>query len=342
MKYIDDIVWWIPIKKLRNSIRTYLLNKINREEKLIQCLNKISEDNVNILKYLNESYINNQNILKYLNEIVISNKDILNYLNKNFKILKIQEDTHPIYLLRKKSASNTALYIENNNNKAVMFYDKFQLLKFSLETIKENFNTQEYNSGLFLEFGVFKGETINFCSKILNDTTFYGFDSFEGLPENWYGWSFKKKSFDTNGELPNKNNNVSFIKGYFENTLPPFMQEHINQNILFIHIDCDLYSSTKTILNNIINNIIPGTIIVFDEYFNYPNWEENEYKAFKEFCNEYGITYEYIGFADQQAAIKIIRAEQSRAEQIIYINYYYNNTIIDNKLQPMLQYNIAA
>ena len=328
MKYIDDIVWWIPIKKLRNAIRTYLINKINMEKEIINYLKEISSSNKNIIKYLNDNSI--------------QNKDIINNLNKNFKMLKAQEDLHPLYLLRKKAALNTVEYIENNNNKAVMFYDKFQLLKFALENVLENFNNEDVTIGLFLEFGVFKGTTINFCSKILNNITFYGFDSFEGLPDNWYGWICKKKDFDINGQLPNKNDNVFFIKGYFENTIPIFIKENKEKQILFMHIDCDLYTSTKTILENVSNNIVSGTIIVFDEYFNYPNWEYNEYKAFQEFCYKYNISYEYIGFADQQVAVKIIRAEQSRAEQsraeqsraVICKDYIYiNNITLTNKLQ---------
>ena len=125
MKYIDDIVWWIPIKKLRNAIRTYLINKINMEKEIINYLKEISSSNKNIIKYLNDNSI--------------QNKDIINNLNKNFKMLKAQEDLHPLYLLRKKAALNTVEYIENNNNKAVMFYDKFQLLKFALENVLEKF-----------------------------------------------------------------------------------------------------------------------------------------------------------------------------------------------------------
>jgi hypothetical protein len=57
---------------------------------------------------------------------------------------------------------------------------------------------------------------------------------------------------------------------------------------------------------------VPGTIIVFDEYFNYPNWEEHEYKAFQEFIGESGLGYRYLGFARQQVAVRIEAARQEK------------------------------
>jgi hypothetical protein len=50
----------------------------------------------------------------------------------------------------------------------------------------------------------------------------------------------------------------------------------------------------------------PGTLIVFDEYFNYPNWERHEFKAWQEFVARHKITYEYLAFARQQVAVRIL------------------------------------
>ena len=73
----------------------------------------------------------------------------------------------------------------------------------------------------------------------------------------------------------------------------------------FLHIDCDLYSSTQTIFNLLSDRIVPGTVILFDEYFNFPNWENHEFKAFQEFVAEKGVKYTYLGFARQQVAVRI-------------------------------------
>ena len=63
-----------------------------------------------------------------------------------------------------------------------------------------------------------------------------------------------------------------------------------------MYIDCDLYSSTITILENFHSRIKTGTIIVFDEYFNYPEWQEGEYKAFTEYIERSDFSFEYIGY----------------------------------------------
>ena len=73
----------------------------------------------------------------------------------------------------------------------------------------------------------------------------------------------------------------------------------------FIHLDCDLYSASKTVLSLLAPRLKSGTIILFDEYFNYPNWEHHEFKAFREIVAEHGIKYSYLGFARQQVAVRI-------------------------------------
>ena len=108
----------------------------------------------------------------------------------------------------------------------------------------------------------------------------YGFDSFEGLPEEWY--HLVRRVISTDGNLPKVNDNNSF-KGIFDSSLPDFKNTDYYQSkdsIAFLHIDCDLYSSTLTVLNELKDKIKPGTIILFDEYFNYTGWQHHEYKAF--------------------------------------------------------------
>ena len=87
-----------------------------------------------------------------------------------------------------------------------------------------------------------------------------------------------------------------------------FIKEKGDFKVAFIHSDSDLYSSTKTTLDNLKGRIQKGTVIVFDEYLNYPGWEENEFKAFQEFIQETGLKYEYIGyvFNAKQTAVRIL------------------------------------
>jgi len=147
---------------------------------------------------------------------------------------------------------------------------------------------------LWLEFGVATGNTINYISSFTNDTV-YGFDSFEGLPEKWRD-GFNKGHFNRYGYFPPVNNNVSLVKGWFNNSIEPFIKNH-NKKISFIHIDCDLYSSTKCIFDTLKNYIDNDCIIIFDELVNYPGFdgETGELKAFYEFITENKVDYEWIG-----------------------------------------------
>jgi hypothetical protein len=117
---------------------------------------------------------------------------------------------------------------------------------YPLKYVFENMNLQHKIKTLWLEFGVAYGNTVNYISKFTNDKV-YGFDSFVGLPEKWRD-GYEKGFFNLNGELPEVNRNVELIKGWFNETLPQFIQTH-NKKVSFIHIDADLYSSTKCIFD---------------------------------------------------------------------------------------------
>ncbi len=155
-----------------------------------------------------------------------------------------------------------------------------------------------------MEFGVFKGDSLDFIATYNPTRTVYGFDSFMGLPERWT--CDPAGMFSTNGPLPEVKPNVRLVEGWFEDTVPRFTEEH-KENCSFVHIDCDLYSSTKTVLDGLWDRIVPGTVIVFDEYFNYPGWQQHEFRAFQEFTDAYGVEYEYIGYCQkgQHVAVKI-------------------------------------
>ena len=83
-----------------------------------------------------------------------------------------------------------------------------------------------------------------------------------------------------------------------------FLDQH-DGPVAFVHIDSDLYSSAKTILDNLAPRIEPGTIIVFNEYFNYPNWKQHEYRAFQEFCDTNRVGYRYLCWAMYEVAVEI-------------------------------------
>lgn len=169
------------------------------------------------------------------------------------------------------------------------------------------FSLDSLPDGLCLEFGTYKGDSINMLAKLQPERHFFGFDSFVGLPETWTTGS-REGAFSVGGRLPKVRCNVSLIKGFFDQTLPGFVSEHSDEKVAFIHNDSDLYSSTVTIFENLRRMIIPGTVIAFDEYYNYSEWQEGECKAFMEFTEKYQIRFEYIGYIrmGSQVAVRIL------------------------------------
>jgi predicted O-methyltransferase YrrM len=159
--------------------------------------------------------------------------------------------------------------------------------------------------GLALEFGVFSGHSINHIASALPDRTIYGFDSFQGLPESWT--STTATGHFAQDFLPPVRENVELIVGWFDRTLPGFLDTH-PEKVAFLHVDCDLYLSTQTVLAQLRDRIVPGTITVFDEYFNYPGWKRHEFQAFQEFVKHRRIRYEYIGLVPsfEQVAVRIL------------------------------------
>ncbi|GHU03906.1 hypothetical protein FACS1894205_1240 [Alphaproteobacteria bacterium] len=188
--------------------------------------------------------------------------------------------------MQRRAFTETEDFIEKNMPDAVFPDTRERLLEFSLQKVTTD--------GLFMEFGVWKGYSINVISKIKSEKTIYGFDSFYGLPEDWTGYTALKGRFSTDGILPDVNKNVVLIKGLFEDTLPAFLDSNKNTPVAFLHCDADLYTSTKTILKFLGDRITAGTVIVFDEFFNYPGWRRHEYKAFKEFCQERNVYFRYL------------------------------------------------
>ena len=158
--------------------------------------------------------------------------------------------------------------------------------------------------GLVLEFGVYNGKSIRNIASIV-DTEVHGFDSFEGIPENWN--DEPSGSYSANGELPDVPSNVTLHQGWFEDTIPKFINANSGP-IRFMNIDCDLYSSTKTIFDLLGPQIVSGTVIVFDEYIGYKSWKDDEFKAFQEAVSHYQWNYEILSFsfATKQVALKIL------------------------------------
>lgn len=169
-----------------------------------------------------------------------------------------------------------------------------------------------------LEFGVYKGKTIKQLRKTLSDDwIIYGFDSFIGLPEDWEGTDQVKHSFSREGMIPDIPR-VKFMKGWFTETIPVYLQE--SQPIALLHIDCDLYSSTKTVLESLNHLIVPSTVIVFDEWYynhlNIPQNRQHEQKAFYEWAATYQRSFRLLPALEDERQIVLITEPELIPEHI--------------------------
>ena len=159
------------------------------------------------------------------------------------------------------------------------------------------------DEGLALEFGVRFGTSIRLISELVEQEV-HGFDSFEGLPETRN--QNPKGAYSTKGVIPSVPDNVILHNGWFEETLPNFIDQH-QAPIRFMNIDCDIFSSTKTIFDLLAKQIRTGTVIVFDEYIGNYNWREDEFRAFQEAVLSNGWEYEYLcfSFMTKQVVVRI-------------------------------------
>ncbi len=155
---------------------------------------------------------------------------------------------------------------------------RFGLYKFILEN---EINDQPIN---YLEFGVADGETISWWSNALinKNTKLYGFDTFEGLPEDW--GIYKKGSFSTHGKIPLvADERVKFYKGLFQHTLTNFLPDLKNDQRNVVLLDADLYGSTLFVLATIAPYLKKNDIIIFDEFLA----PQHEFLAYYNFCESF-------------------------------------------------------
>lgn len=152
--------------------------------------------------------------------------------------------------------------------------------------------------GVLAEFGVFSGTTLRWMAEAFPARRFLGFDSFRGLPADWRG--YKSFDFDRGGAPPEVPPNVELVIGPFEETVPRFAADP--PPIALAHIDCDIYESARLVLSALAPHLVPGTILVFDEYFNYPGFREHEFRACAEFLAETGRGIEWLTYSGERAA----------------------------------------
>ncbi len=187
-------------------------------------------------------------------------------------------------------------YLKRCEPLPVMLGNSLDVFKFAIQQARAD--------GLVMEFGVYQGTSIRQLAGLVTSTV-HGFDSFEGIPEQWN--DEKAGSYSTDGFLPNVPDNVVLHRGWFEQTVPAFF-EGCSEPVRLLNIDCDLYSSTKTVLDACARQILEGSVLVFDEFIGNFSWRQDEFKAFEEAVAKYGWKFEVICFCfvTKQVAIRIV------------------------------------
>jgi O-methyltransferase len=168
--------------------------------------------------------------------------------------------------------------------------------------VSDKFNLDK-NSFDYFEFGVAGGHSFrwwvsNSCNR---ECRFYGFDTFEGLPEDW--GTFSKS--DMAASVPVMDDSrVKFSKGLFQDTVPGFLKDYDNPygKLKVIHLDADLFSATLFALTSLAPFLRKGDILIFDE-FNVPN---HEFLAFRLFSDSYYIKTRLLGAVNNYLQVALI------------------------------------
>tara|TARA_B100000902_G_C27322131_1_gene925431 strand:- start:5664 stop:6392 length:729 start_codon:yes stop_codon:yes gene_type:complete len=217
-------------------------------------------------------------ILRKLSQQHLYEKISLNYLYKkkigHFLIDKVFQDK--------------AIYIPSKSDYYVECFDYIK----------------KFNNSLFLEFGVGDGETAKIISECFADKQIYGFDSFNGFkdepPKNSFWESFQTKF--KNRKIPILPKNYNLIEGYLEDTFEKFMSEKDSEKIenFVIHYDMDVYEPAKLILN-FLRKSKKKSIVMFDEFYNYEDFEKHEWRAFYEEIICYNVPNKMLFYTDSSS-----------------------------------------
>ena len=218
--------------------------------------------------------------------------ELRQYLAREFRFVEFLRER------ARRSAVQSFDFIDAEMRDALFHVDQFAVLRGKRDIIAPT-------GDVILDFGVYKGESTRKLSAIFPELLIHGFDSFEGLPEDW-NHAIKGGFSDADGKIPAAPANCVFHKGWFDATVPAWAAQYPDAKIALLRIDCDLYSSTKTIFDGIGPMIGSGSWICFDELIGYYGWQGHEHKAFQEFLAARSLRAEYIAYGLTYAIARIV------------------------------------
>jgi predicted O-methyltransferase YrrM len=196
------------------------------------------------------------------------------------------------------AAAASARFAAREMPTARAFHDPLSTLRYAVEIAPAG--------GLALEFGVFRGRSLEVIAEGRGRRDVYGFDSFQGLPEDFRP-HVRAGAFATTA-LPEVDG-AELVVGWFQDTLPGFLADHPGP-VSLLHVDGDLYSSAVTVLEHVGPRLVPGAVVVFDEFFNFPGWEQHEFRAWQEHLERTGarVAYEAYTSNDEQVVVRVLDA----------------------------------
>ncbi|MGY1835161.1 class I SAM-dependent methyltransferase [Blastococcus sp. SYSU DS0510] len=197
----------------------------------------------------------------------------------------------------REAALSSARWVRQAMPTGREFHDPESTLRYALELAPPG--------GMALEFGVFQGRSLRIIAAAREGREVYGFDSFQGLPAD-YRPHVRAGAFAVD-RIPEVEG-AELVTGWFDETLPGFLDQHPGP-VHFLHVDGDLYSSAVTVLSLVGPRLVAGSVVLFDEYFNYPGWQEGgEHLAWQEYLEASGATvcYEAYTSNNEQVVARIV------------------------------------
>ena len=281
-----------------NSLGIIFTELGNNIKKAKSCFEKAIEINPNYV----DIYWNLHSLVSNIDEAIEILKKLIHIDNNHFNAKSMLACLEYF----KGNHKNFNNLINSNDSYIRSFKWVFSLPKLP----KLFFNKKDFFDGVaaisdksrpFYEFGVWNGVSFKYLINTFGRG--FGFDTFTGIPEKWH--DNPAGTYSSFGSIPQISGG-EFIVGKFEDTLPKFFSKKRSVASL-INFDADLYSSTICALNNTKDIIDEDTILVFDEFLMNDRWEEDEYKALEEFCNNFNFSYDVlaVSFYTKQIGVKL-------------------------------------
>ncbi|MBW4719624.1 class I SAM-dependent methyltransferase [Saccharothrix obliqua] len=230
----------------------------------------------------------------------------LDRVSDDLRRFEVRSRRDIVFAGEREAAADSARFVRDEMTAAPHFDHPRATLEHALTLVEAR--------GMALEFGVYAGATLEVIASALAGREVYGFDSFQGLPEHWRS-GFPAGAFDV--PRPPDVRGAELVVGWFDETLPGFLDRHPGP-VAFLHVDSDLYTSARTVLDLVGPRLVEGSVVVFDEFFNFPGWRDHEYRAWTEYAERAGVAFRYAGYTydHEQVIVKITSASDGRSTAV--------------------------